>query len=108
MFNIATTKNNETKFYEDADGKPRQYPTLADALVTAQYHGLTHDADGLHFVRDGVSIEAFTKTTTSPAPAENQSSPAPAENQSSQTPRVTTNRGAEPPQANSENNAQQT
>ena len=106
MFNIAITKENDTKFYDDTDGKPRQYPTLADALVTAQYHGLTQDADGLHFVKDGVSIDAVTKTTT-------------------QTPRVTTNRGgsvktndtntegnnesaAELSQANGEDNAQQT
>ena len=62
MFNITITKENETKFYDDADGQPRQYPTLADALVTAQYHGLTKEADGLYFVKDGMTIESVTKT----------------------------------------------
>ncbi|MCL2093019.1 MAG: hypothetical protein FWH12_02385 [Treponema sp.] len=64
MFNIAVTKENQTRFYEDADGKPRQYPTLADALVTAQYHGLTKESDGLFFVKHGTPVDDILR----PAP----------------------------------------
>jgi len=64
MYNIAITKENKTTFYDGADGKPRPYPTLADALVSAQYLGLTRQDVELHFVKEGASIEAITKTAT--------------------------------------------
>ena len=67
MYNIAITKENKTEFYDGADGKPRPYPTLADALVSAQYLGLTRQDVELHFVKEGASIEAVTKTTTAVA-----------------------------------------
>jgi hypothetical protein len=67
MYNIAITKENKTSFFNGADDKPRPYPTLADALVSAQYLGLTREDVELHFVREGASIDSITKTTTSMA-----------------------------------------
>ena len=68
MYNIAITKENKTEFFNGADDKPRSYPTLADALVSAQYLGLTRQDAELHFVKAGTSIEAITETTTGIAP----------------------------------------
>ena len=64
MFNIAIAKNKETKFFEDGTGKPRSYPTLADALVSAQYLGLTKQDAELYFVKEGASIDDVTKTAS--------------------------------------------
>jgi hypothetical protein len=64
MYNIAITKDRETKFFDGADNKPRPYPTLADALVSAQYLGLTKQDVELHFVKEGADVEEAAKTTT--------------------------------------------
>jgi hypothetical protein len=59
MYNIAITRGENTEFFNGNDGKPRSYPTLADALVTAQYLGLSkQEGVELHFVKEGSSIEA--------------------------------------------------
>ena len=68
MYNIAITKDKETSFFNGADEKPRPYPTLADALVSAQYLGLTRQDVELHFVKEGTSIEEITQTTTVTTP----------------------------------------
>ena len=59
MYNIAITKDKETKFYEGDGGKPRSYPTLADALVSAQYLGLARLDAELHFVKEGAKPKGF-------------------------------------------------
>jgi len=61
MYNIAITKENKTEFFNCTGDKPRQYPTLADALVSAQYLGLSRGDVELHFVKEGASIERFTQ-----------------------------------------------
>ena len=61
MYNIAITKENKTEFFNCTGDKPRQYPTLAAALVSAQYLGLSQGDVELHFVKEGASIEGITK-----------------------------------------------
>ena len=68
MYNIAITKDKETSFFNGADEKPRPYPTLADALVSAQYLGLTRQDVELHFVKEGTPTEEITRTTTAATP----------------------------------------
>jgi len=62
MYNIAITKDDKTNFHRGSGDKPNRYPTLADALVSAQYLGLSRSADDLHFVREGTPIDAFSGT----------------------------------------------
>ena len=62
MYNIAITKEKKTDFFNGADDQPRQYPTLADALVSAQYLGLTRQDVELHFVKNGATIDTITQT----------------------------------------------
>jgi hypothetical protein len=64
MYNIAITKDKETKFFDGTDSKPRSYPTLADALMSAQYLGLAKQDVELHFIKEGTSNEAINQTTT--------------------------------------------
>jgi len=61
MYNIAVTKENKTEFFNCTGDKPRQYPTLAAALVSAQYLGLSRGDVELHFVKEGTSIKRFTQ-----------------------------------------------
>jgi len=61
MYNIAITKENKTEFFNCTGDKPRQYPTLADALVSAQYLGLSRGDVELHFVKEGASISEIAK-----------------------------------------------
>jgi len=61
MYNIAITKENKTEFFNCTGNKPRQYPTLADALVSAQYLGLSRGDVELHFVKEGTSLEGMHK-----------------------------------------------
>jgi len=68
MYNIAITKEKETKFFSDAGGKPKRYPTLADALVSAQYLGLTRQDAELHFVKDGTAVESIAGTAAATLP----------------------------------------
>jgi len=63
MYNIAITKENKTEFFYCTGDKPRQYPTLADALVSAQYLGLSQGDVELHFVKEGTSIERLTQAS---------------------------------------------
>ena len=67
MYNIAITKEKKTHFFNGADDQPRQYPTLADALVSAQYLGLTRQDVELHFVKEGAAIDAITEISKKPA-----------------------------------------
>jgi len=62
MYNIAITNEKETAFFSNVDGKPKKYPTLADALASAQYLGLARQDADLHFVREGTPIDAFSGT----------------------------------------------
>jgi predicted component of type VI protein secretion system len=65
MYNIAITQDGITAFFADAVGKPRSYPTMADALVSAQYLGLTRKDVELHFVKEGTVIpESLTAPIT--------------------------------------------
>ncbi|MDR0474383.1 MAG: hypothetical protein LBH43_12015 [Treponema sp.] len=68
MYNIAITKNKETSFFDGADGKPRPYPTLADALVSAQYLGLSRQDVELHFVKEGAAAEGLAKEPEAAGP----------------------------------------
>jgi len=61
MYNIAITKENKTDFFYCTGNKPRQYPTLADALVSAQYLGLSRGDVELHFVKEGTFLEGIGK-----------------------------------------------
>ena len=65
MYNIAITKDKNTDFFSGNDMKPRSYPTLTEALVSAQYLGLAKQDVELHFVREGASVEAITETASS-------------------------------------------
>jgi len=65
MYNIAITKEKKTEFFNGNDAKPRSYPNLAEALISAQYLGLTKQDVELHFVKEGTSIDAVTQTTSS-------------------------------------------
>jgi Pyruvate/2-oxoacid:ferredoxin oxidoreductase gamma subunit len=62
MYNIAITQKGKNAFFADNDGKPRNYPTLADALVSAQYLGLTRQDVELHFVKEGTVIGELSET----------------------------------------------
>jgi len=62
MYCIAITKEGKTDFYKGSGGRPSRYPTLADALVSAQYLGLTRQAEELHFVKGGADLGAISKT----------------------------------------------
>ena len=62
MYNIAITKEGKTDFFNDIDDNPRPYPSLADALVSAQYLGLNRDDVELHFIKEGASTEGITQT----------------------------------------------
>ena len=64
MYNIAITKEGKTDFYKGTGDNPNRYPTLADALVSAQYLGLTRQDVELHFVKEGTSAASITKTVT--------------------------------------------
>jgi hypothetical protein len=69
MYNIAITKEKKTKFFNGNDDKPRSYPTLADALVSAQYLGLNkQEGVELHFIMEGTSVDAVTQTTSTITP----------------------------------------
>jgi len=69
MYNIVISKGRDVErevgFLNGADDKPRQYPTLAEALVSAQYLGLTRQDVELHFVREGAHTAGLiTETAT--------------------------------------------
>jgi len=57
MYNIAITKENKTELFTDTEGKPRRYPALVEALVSAQYLGLASGDVELHFVKEGPAVE---------------------------------------------------
>jgi hypothetical protein len=65
MYNTIITREGESAFLTENDGKPRNYPTLSDALVSAQYLGLTKGEVELHFVKEGAVIPgALANTST--------------------------------------------
>jgi len=73
MYNIVISKGmdveREVDFLNGADDKPRRYPTLAEALVSAQYLGLTRQNVELHFVREGAHAAGLiTETATANTP----------------------------------------
>lgn len=65
MYNIAINNGKETKFFHGSDGKPRSYPSLAEALVSAQYLGLARQDVELHFLKEGELIETVNGALSS-------------------------------------------
>ena len=64
MYNIAVVKDKKTELYKGSDGKEYTFPTLDEALVAAQYHGLGRQYDELRFVKKGADIESVTASAS--------------------------------------------
>ena len=60
MYNIAVVKDKKSELYKGNDGSVYAFPTLDEALISAQYHGLGRQYDELYFVKEGADIESVT------------------------------------------------